>query len=71
MVYLMGYGFPVHRGGPMFHASRVGLKAVLRRMKEFGWQPAKLIVRLAAEGKNFEDAPGKSKAASRKGGRRG
>ena len=35
IVYLFGYGFPVQRGGPMFHASRVGLKQVLRRMKEF------------------------------------
>ncbi|HUQ10566.1 MAG TPA: 3-hydroxyacyl-CoA dehydrogenase NAD-binding domain-containing protein [Steroidobacteraceae bacterium] len=68
VVYLMGYGFPVHRGGPMFHASRAGLKSVLRRMKEFAanahadpkfWKPAALITRLAAEGKNFDDAPGK------------
>ena len=39
VVYLTGYGFPVHRGGPMFHASRVGLKTVLRRMKEFASNP--------------------------------
>src|SRR5438876_783159 len=25
MVYLTGYGFPPYRGGPMFHADRVGL----------------------------------------------
>ena len=35
VVYLAGYGFPVQRGGPMFHASRVGLGTVVRRMKEF------------------------------------
>ncbi len=63
VVYLTGYGFPVHRGGPMFHASRVGLGQVLRRMREFAankhaepasWKPAKLLVRLAAEGRGFD-----------------
>jgi 3-hydroxyacyl-CoA dehydrogenase len=57
VVYLMGYGFPVHRGGPMFHASQVGLMKVLRRMKEFGWKPAKLIERLASQGKTFDEVP--------------
>jgi 3-hydroxyacyl-CoA dehydrogenase len=82
VVYLMGYGFPVQRGGPMFHASRVGLKSVLRRMQEFGanphgdpsfWKPAKLIVSLAAAGQSFDDAPrkGSSKVGKKKGGRRG
>ena len=39
VVYLAGYGFPVQRGGPMFHASRVGLGQVVRRMKEFAANP--------------------------------
>jgi 3-hydroxyacyl-CoA dehydrogenase len=77
VVYLTGYGFPVFRGGPMFHASRVGLKQVLRRMKEFAanphaggafWKPAKLLTRLAAEGRTFDDAPAtgsRSKKTSR------
>jgi 3-hydroxyacyl-CoA dehydrogenase len=65
VVYLTGYGFPVHRGGPMFHASRVGLRSVLRRMKEFAanplaepafWKPAPLLARLAAEGRTFDDS---------------
>jgi 3-hydroxyacyl-CoA dehydrogenase len=67
VVYLAGYGFPVQRGGPMFHASRVGLGSVVRRMKQFGWKPAKLLAQLAATGKTFDDAP----AAGKKGGRRG
>jgi 3-hydroxyacyl-CoA dehydrogenase len=85
VVYLTGYGFPVQKGGPMFHASRAGLRSVLRRMKEFAgnphadpgfWKPARLITRLALEGKTFDDPPGKSPAAKRKtakkkGGRRG
>ncbi len=39
VVYLAGYGFPVQRGGPMFHASRMGLGQVVRRMKEFAANP--------------------------------
>jgi 3-hydroxyacyl-CoA dehydrogenase len=66
VVYLTGYGFPLQRGGPMFHASRVGLGRVLRRMREFArnphaepesWKPARLITRLAAAGRGFDDAP--------------
>jgi 3-hydroxyacyl-CoA dehydrogenase len=84
VVYLAGYGFPVQRGGPMFHASRVGLGQVVRRMKQFAsnkhaqpefWKPAKLIAQLAAAGKNFDDAPPAkakaSKARKKKGARRG
>jgi 3-hydroxyacyl-CoA dehydrogenase len=67
VVYLAGYGFPVQRGGPMFYASHVGLGSVVRRMKQFGWKPAKLLVQLAAAGKTFDDAP----PAKKKGGRRG
>ena len=79
VVYLTGYGFPVHRGGPMFHASRVGLKSVLRRMREFAanphaepgfWKPAKLIVKLAAEGKSFDEISDKG-SMKKRGGRRG
>jgi 3-hydroxyacyl-CoA dehydrogenase len=29
IVYLTGYGFPLHRGGPMFHADTVGLHNVV------------------------------------------
>jgi 3-hydroxyacyl-CoA dehydrogenase len=60
MVYLSGYGFPLHRGGPMFHADSVGLPAVLAAIDKFArgyqgdaWTPAPLLVRLAAEGRGF------------------
>jgi 3-hydroxyacyl-CoA dehydrogenase len=60
MVYLTGYGFPLFRGGPMFHADTVGLPKVLAAVNRFAagrhgdaWQPAALLVRLAAEGKGF------------------
>ncbi|ADU99319.1 3-hydroxyacyl-CoA dehydrogenase [Alicycliphilus denitrificans] len=62
MVYLTGYGFPIHRGGPMHYASEVGLFNVVQAMKRFArnplddaraWEPAPLLARLAAEGKAF------------------
>ena len=62
MVYLTGYGFPLHRGGPMNYADQVGLFNVVEAMKRFAanpaddagfWQPAPLLARLAAEGKTF------------------
>jgi 3-hydroxyacyl-CoA dehydrogenase len=60
MVYLSGYGFPLHRGGPMFYADTVGLPQVLQAMEKYGrgrhgeaWAPAPLMVKLAMEGKGF------------------
>ena len=62
MVYLTGYGFPLHRGGPMCYADQQGLYNVVQAMKKFGanprddagfWQPAPLLAKLAGEGKSF------------------
>jgi 3-hydroxyacyl-CoA dehydrogenase len=62
MVYLTGYGFPLHRGGPMLYADMAGLYNVARTMQRFAanphgdpgfWKPAPLLARLAAEGKTF------------------
>ena len=62
MVYLTGYGFPLHRGGPMCYADQRGLYSVVQSMKQFAanprddssfWQPAPLLAKLAAEGKSF------------------
>ena len=62
MVYLTGYGFPIHRGGPMHYASEVGLFNVVQAMNRFAanpmddakaWTPAPLLAKLAAEGKAF------------------
>jgi len=61
VIYCYGFGFPRHRGGPMFYAETIGLKTVLSRVHEyqarFGdyWEPAPLLERLAAEGKSFYD----------------
>ena len=63
MVYLMGYGFPIYRGGPMNYANEVGLFNVVQAMNRFAqnplddakfWQPAPLLARLVAEGKTFQ-----------------
>jgi 3-hydroxyacyl-CoA dehydrogenase len=60
MVYLTGYGFPLFRGGPMLYADSLGLINVERAMKRYRaqtgnafWEPAPLIVKLAAESKTF------------------
>jgi 3-hydroxyacyl-CoA dehydrogenase len=60
IVYLYGYGFPAHRGGPMFYADTVGLDQVYRRICEFrdklraeDWQPAPLLRELAENGGTF------------------
>ena len=62
MIYLTGYGFPAHVGGPMLYADVCGLYNVVNRMKGFAalghgdtafWTPAPLLARLAAEGKGF------------------
>jgi 3-hydroxyacyl-CoA dehydrogenase len=60
IVYLTGYGFPLYRGGPMFHADTVGLKNVVAAMARYAggrypqyWKPAALLAKLAAEGKTF------------------
>jgi len=65
MVYIMGYGFPVYRGGPMLYADQVGLFNVVQSMNRFAqnplddakfWKPAPLLAKLAAEGKTFNQS---------------
>ena len=62
IVYVFGYGFPPHRGGPMNYADEVGLFNVVQAMARFAqnpmddakfWTPAPLLAKLAAEGKTF------------------
>jgi 3-hydroxyacyl-CoA dehydrogenase len=59
IVYVYGYGFPPYRGGPMWFADTVGLKAVHGRIREFEqqygprWAPAPLLTKLAEAGKTF------------------
>ena len=59
VMYVHGFGFPRHRGGPMYYADTVGLKTVLDRVHryraEFGdyWHPAPLLEQLATAGGTF------------------
>jgi len=70
VIYVYGFGFPRHRGGPMFYADTVGLDTVLARIfryqKDFGdyWQPAPLLARLAASGGNFYSWSAERRGAS-------
>ncbi|MCX7170818.1 MAG: 3-hydroxyacyl-CoA dehydrogenase NAD-binding domain-containing protein, partial [Proteobacteria bacterium] len=60
MVYLTGYGFPLHRGGPMLYADIMGLPNLMNAMRKYAkghhgecWQPAPLLAKLVAAGKTF------------------
>jgi 3-hydroxyacyl-CoA dehydrogenase len=58
-VWINGYGFPAHRGGPMFYGDTVGLPKLHARIREFHtqhgkvWEPSALLERLAREGGTF------------------
>jgi 3-hydroxyacyl-CoA dehydrogenase len=60
VIWVYGYGWPVYRGGPMFWADSIGLRALRDRLLDFKkqsgdafWTPAPLLDRLANEGKGF------------------
>ena len=62
VIWLNGYGFPRHRGGPMYHADSVGLPDVLAKIRAFharfatrDWEPPQLIEQLARENRGFKD----------------
>ncbi|XP_054242103.1 peroxisomal bifunctional enzyme [Indicator indicator] len=58
VIYANGYGWPRHRGGPMFYASTVGLPRVLDKLQKYseahpdvpGLRPHALLQRLVAAG---------------------
>lgn len=59
IVYIYGYGFPPHHGGPMWYADEVGVKNVyddiVKFAAEFGeqWHPAPLLKEIAQNGGTF------------------
>ena len=59
VIYVYGFGFPRHRGGPMFYAETVGLPTVLSRVHEYrarfgdDWEPAPVLEKLVAAGRGF------------------
>lgn len=62
LVYLYGFGFPRHRGGPMNYAEELGIGNVVDMLKKIAsesrgdaefWSPAPLLLRLAESGEGF------------------
>ena len=64
-VWINGYGFPPHRGGPMFYADTVGLPKIYAKLQEFAakygkvWEPSALLARLAKDNQTFASLDGK------------
>ncbi|MEZ5286417.1 MAG: 3-hydroxyacyl-CoA dehydrogenase NAD-binding domain-containing protein [Vicinamibacterales bacterium] len=62
VAFCYGFGFPRHRGGPLFYADTIGLPRVRAQLAEyrerFGdhWRPAARIERLATDGRGFHEA---------------
>jgi 3-hydroxyacyl-CoA dehydrogenase len=62
LVWINGYGFPAHLGGPMYYAEQLGLEKVLVGIRHYHhslggygrmwFQPAPLLERLVAAGKS-------------------
>ncbi|KAM9613913.1 peroxisomal bifunctional enzyme isoform 2-T4 [Morphnus guianensis] len=58
VIYINGYGWPKHRGGPMFYASTIGLPHVLAKLQKYSeahpdvprLQPSVLLKKLVAMG---------------------
>lgn len=62
VVWTAGYGFPDHRGGPMFMADQIGLSEISDTLEHYGrvrgnefgyWTPCKLLKSLAASGQRL------------------
>ena len=60
VIWIHGYGFPRHRGGPMFWADTVGLAHVARHVERLHQEqgdlvrPSPLLVELARSGRTFQ-----------------
>ncbi len=64
-VYVNGYGFPTHVGGPMWFADTQGLENVLADIERFFeetgdevWKPSELLKKLVSEGKSLASLDG-------------
>lgn len=61
LVWVHGYGYPVGRGGPMFHADLIGVDKIYAAIKKLHEAhpdmpaPAPLLEELATTGKSFAD----------------
>ena len=61
MVFLFGYGFPRHRGGPLHYADEIGAEKLIERIETYAkdddhyWKVPNLLRNMAAQGKKFAD----------------
>jgi 3-hydroxyacyl-CoA dehydrogenase len=59
VVWQYGYGWPAWKGGPMFHADRIGVATVRDRLRALAdahgvfFQPALLLEQMARNGARF------------------
>ena len=60
VIWLLGFGFPAYRGGPMFYADTLGLPRVLAALRGYReavgaeyFTPAPLLEKLAGEARGF------------------
>jgi len=60
-VFLFGYGFPRHHGGPLQYADTIGAPALIERIESYApedayyWQVPPLLQEMAATGNSFAD----------------
>jgi 3-hydroxyacyl-CoA dehydrogenase len=61
MVFVFGYGFPRHRGGPLHYADTVGAATLVARIQDYAkeddryWQVPALLQKMADDGSSFAD----------------
>jgi 3-hydroxyacyl-CoA dehydrogenase len=64
VIWTSGYGFPDHKGGPVFMADEIGLAKILERLEHYGqergngfgyWTPSPLLAEHARSGKRLSD----------------
>jgi 3-hydroxyacyl-CoA dehydrogenase len=64
MVWTSGYGFPDHRGGPIFMADQIGLPVIAERIAHYAsargnphgyWSASSLLTDLARQGRKLSD----------------
>jgi len=62
VIWTNGYGFPKHRGGPMYYADTLGIKKIYAKVIEYYknfdseyWKPPKLLKQLSLENRSFSD----------------
>lgn len=64
VVYLHGYGFPRHEGGPMFYADKIGARNILEKIKAYAkddpytWEASPLLVTLSRDNSTFHGIEG-------------